>query len=111
MRVTSELESKVRELLKACSHGMKEKKKRKRSSSSSGRVVVASDSQLVREKVDGYFRGQPDPEQGDQAVGKTATFINRRRQLIGSGGRTTSGWLRRGRRREVDVYLGALAWT
>lgn len=56
---------------------MKEKKKRKRStsSSSSGRVVVASESQLVREKVDGYFRGQPDPEQGDQAVGKTATFI------------------------------------
>lgn len=60
---------------------MTSKRKRKRNSSSSSsssraRVkVVAQESQLVREKVDGYVRGQPDPEQNEQSVSRTATNI------------------------------------
>eukprot|EP00435_Cladocopium_sp_Y103_P017074 s1738_g4.t1 len=63
-------------------HGMTSKRKRKRNSSSSpssssrARVkVVAEESQLVREKVDGYVIGQPDPEQNEQSVSRTATNI------------------------------------
>ena len=36
---------------------------------------MAGGSQLVKENVDGYFLGQPDPEQNEQSASRTATYM------------------------------------